>query len=144
MTEEARPSGRDIALAVKYMEDRHEELDVKVGGVDYYDEMNMLVVALRTTADTEADVLRVTGMVIGAYTKIGEDSDWFEGSKLGVSMSIPEMTDDEPPVAEWGTTAEDARHLFDGQGRDFEKFLRDLDREPDAKRRLHQGLGTLE
>jgi|GEM_PF-4216486 len=144
MTEGTRPSGRDIALAVKYIEERYEDLEIKVGGVDYYDEMDMLVVALSTTADNEEDVLRVAGMVIGAYTKIGEDSDWFEGSKLGVSMSIPEMTDDEPPVAEWGTTADDARRLFEGQGKDFDKFLQDLDREPEAKRQLHQGLGTLD
>jgi hypothetical protein len=144
MTEDAKPSRQDIALAVKYIEERYENLGVKVGGVDYYDETDMLVIALRTTADNEEDVLRVAGMVIGAYKKIGEGSDWFEVSRLGVSMSLPEMIDNEPPVLEWGTTAEDARRLIGGDEKSTSGVLRDLERDAEARRRLHRGLGTLD
>ncbi len=143
MTEET-PSRRDLALAVKYMEGRQDSLGIGVGGVDYYDETEMLVIALRTTADNEKDLLRVAGIVVGAYKKIGEGSDWFDGSRLGVSMSVPEMSDDEPPVAEWGTTSEDARRLLDGQRENPDGFLRSLERDSEEKRRLHRGLGTLE
>lgn len=143
MTEET-PSRRDLALAVKYMEGRQDNLGIGVGGVDYYDETEMLVIALRTTADNEEDLLRVAGIVVGAYKKIGEDSDWFDGSRLGVSMSVPEMFDDEPPVAEWGTTSEDARRLLDGQQENPDGFLRSLERDAEEKRQLHRGLGTLE
>lgn len=144
MTDNAKPSRRDIALAVKYIEEGRDDLGVKVGGVDYYDETDMLVVALRTTANNEEDALRVAGLVIGAYKKIGEDSEWFDGSRLGVFMSLPEIIDDEPPVAEWGTTSEDARRLLGGREKNTVGVLRDLERDAEAKKRLHKGLGTLE
>jgi hypothetical protein len=141
---EETPSRRDLALAVKYMEGKKDGLRIEVGGVDYYDETEMMVIALRTTADGQKELLRVAGIIVGAYKKIGEGSDWFDGSRLGVSMSVPEMSDDEPPVVEWGTTSEGARRLLDGQQENPEGFLRSLERDSKEKRRLHRGLGTLE